>query len=88
MHRKADEYAVRLKNLVCSNFPQVDFNVAYKAPFTIGELFPYNDNIKNVQDIKEKPELNKQLNSKQSEFEVKTLIIAAHPDRKQQQPKV
>ena len=34
--------------------------------------------------IKEKPELNKQLNSKQEEFECKTLIIAAHPDRKQQ----
>ena len=34
-----------------SNFPQVDFNAAYKAPCTIGELFPFKDNIKNDQDM-------------------------------------
>ena len=51
VHRKADEFAVRLKNLVSSHFPQVDFNVAFKAPCTIGELFPFKDQIKKIEEM-------------------------------------
>ena len=79
----------------------VDF--AYKAPCTIQHIQSTDHHIdfakKQETDyklklielqhiIKKKPEFNKQLNSKQLEFEVKTLIIAAYPDHKQQQPKV
>ena len=35
------------KILVLSHFPQVDFNVVYKAPRTIGELFPFKDRVRN-----------------------------------------
>ena len=46
VHRRADEFAVRLRNLVCSNYPQVDFNVAFKAPCTIADLFPFKEHLK------------------------------------------
>jgi len=45
---KCENYAHRLKSLVSNNFPQVDFNVAFQAPMTIGKLFPFKDNVKNV----------------------------------------
>ena len=45
---KCEDYAHRLKSLVSNNFPQVDFNVAVQAPMTIGKLFPFKDNVKNV----------------------------------------
>ena len=47
-NRNCEDFASRLKNLVESNYPQVEFNVAFQAPMTIGKLFPFKDNIKNV----------------------------------------
>ncbi len=44
-NRKCEEFAFRLKNLVDSNFNDLDFNVAFKTPRTIGHLFPYKDRI-------------------------------------------
>jgi hypothetical protein len=40
----------RLKELVESNYTQVDFNVAFQTPMTIGKLFPFKDNIKTVEE--------------------------------------
>jgi predicted GIY-YIG superfamily endonuclease len=48
--RKCEDFAVKLKHLVNSNFPQVDFNVAFQTPKTIGSYFPFKDNIKNSED--------------------------------------
>ena len=36
--------------LVNNNFPQVDFNVAYQTPRTLGNLFPFKDNIKRTEE--------------------------------------
>ena len=47
---KADRFAFRLKKLVKENFPQVEFSVAFKTPNTIGSMFPFKDNIKNILD--------------------------------------
>jgi len=44
-NRKCEEFSFRLKNLVDSNFNDLDFNVAFKTPRTIGNLFPYKDRI-------------------------------------------
>jgi hypothetical protein len=41
MHSNVEGFGIRLKKLVKVNYPQVDFNVAFKAPKTIGELFPF-----------------------------------------------
>jgi len=45
-NRKVEDFAVRLKALVEDNYTQVDFNVAFKAPNTIGNLFPFKDRIR------------------------------------------
>ena len=50
VHRNAGDFGIRLKKLVKVNYPQVEFNVAFKAPKTIGELFPFKDNVKNTED--------------------------------------
>jgi hypothetical protein len=50
-HRNADDFGIRLKKLVKVNYPQVDFNVAFRAPKTIGELFPFKDNVKNTESL-------------------------------------
>ena len=42
-------FAVRLKALVESNYTQVDFNVAFKSPNTIGNMFPFKDRIRDVE---------------------------------------
>ena len=42
--------AFRLKNLVETNFQQVQFNVGFQTPLYIGKLFPFKDNVKNIQD--------------------------------------
>ena len=42
------EYAVRLKALVEENYTQVDFNVAFKAPNTIGNMFPFKDRTRDI----------------------------------------
>ena len=47
--RKAEGFAKRLKNLVTSNYPQVEFNVAFKTPCQIDRFFPFKDNVKIVQ---------------------------------------
>ena len=47
---KCENYAFKLKNLIESNFPQVEFNVAFTTPLNIGKLFPFKDNTKNVLD--------------------------------------
>ena len=43
---KVEEFARRLTRLVNDTFPQVDMQVAFKAPNEIGKLFPFKDNIK------------------------------------------
>ncbi len=48
VHRNAEDFGIRLKVKV--NYPQVDFNVAFKAPKTIGERSPFKDNVKNAED--------------------------------------
>ena len=48
VNRKAEEFAVRLKALVEENYTQVDFNVAFKAPNTISNLFPFKDRIRDT----------------------------------------
>jgi len=45
---KCEDFAFRLKKLVEDDFPQVDFNVAFQAPMTIGKFFPFKDKIQNV----------------------------------------
>ena len=45
---KAEGFARKLKSLVSTNYPQVDFNVAFKTPCQIDRHFPFKDNIKNV----------------------------------------
>jgi hypothetical protein len=47
---KCEDYARRLKHLVNKNLPQVEFNVAFQAPMTIGKLFPFKDNIKKAEE--------------------------------------
>lgn len=48
VNRKAEDFAVRLKSLVETNYTQVDFNVAFKAPNTIGNSFPFKDRINEI----------------------------------------
>jgi len=45
---KVEDFAFRLKTLVETNYTQVDFNVAFKAPNTIGNLFPFKDRIRDI----------------------------------------
>ena len=45
---RAEGFAKRLKFHVASYFPQVDFNVAFKAPNEIGKFFPYKDRVTEV----------------------------------------
>ena len=49
MNKKAEDFAVRLKALVEENYTQVDFNVAFKPPNTIGNMFPFKDRIKDTE---------------------------------------
>ena len=46
VNKKAEDFAFRLKKLIQTNYPKVDFNVAFKSPKTIGNLFPFKDQIK------------------------------------------
>lgn len=48
--RKCEDFAFRLKKTVNEYFPQVEFNVAFQAPMTIGKLFPFKDNIKKMEE--------------------------------------
>ncbi len=41
-----EDFAFRLKRVVEDCYQQVDFNVAFQAPHTIGKMFPFKDNIK------------------------------------------
>jgi hypothetical protein len=43
---RAESFAKRLKGLVNTYYPQVDFNVAFKTPDEVGKHFPYKDSIK------------------------------------------
>ena len=47
---KCDEFEGRLARMVKKNFPNVDFNVAFQPPMTLGRLFPFKDNIKKDED--------------------------------------
>ena len=38
-----------MKSLVDSNFPQIDFNVAYQTPQTIESFFPFKDKVKDAE---------------------------------------
>ena len=44
--KKAEQFRVKLKTLVNENYPEVDFNVAFKAPKKIGSFFHFKDRIK------------------------------------------
>jgi hypothetical protein len=46
---KAEGFAKRLKGLVNTYYPKVDFNVAFKTPNEIGKFFPFKDNIKKTE---------------------------------------
>ena len=48
--RSCDDFAFQLKKLVNKNLPDVELTIAFQAPMTIGKLFPFNYNIKNVED--------------------------------------
>ena len=50
VNRKCEDYAFRLKQLVESHYTQVNFNVAFQAPMTIGKMFPFKDNIKKIEE--------------------------------------
>ena len=41
VNRKCEDFAFRLKQLVDEHYPQVEFNVAYQAPMTIGKMFTF-----------------------------------------------
>ena len=43
---KAEKFETRLTMLVNETFPQVELRVAFRAPNTIGNMFPYKDNVK------------------------------------------
>ena len=45
---KAEGFAKRLKTHVAGHYPQVDFNVAFKAPNEVGKFFPFKDKIDEV----------------------------------------
>jgi hypothetical protein len=44
--RKCEDFANRLKRLVNDRFPQIDFNVAFQTPRSIGSLFSFKDNMR------------------------------------------
>ena len=46
VNKKAEDFAHRLQQEVTTNFPQVELNVVFKAPKTIGDMYPFKDNIK------------------------------------------
>ena len=48
--RKCEDYAFRLKKLVETHYEQVEFNVAFQAPMTIGSMFPFKDRVENVEE--------------------------------------
>jgi len=48
--RKCEDFAFRLKRVVTDFLPQVEFNVAFQAPMTIGKLFPFKDGVKDKLD--------------------------------------
>ena len=47
---KCDDFEGRLVGMVKKNFPNVDFNVAFQPPMTLGRLFPFKDNVKRDED--------------------------------------
>jgi len=48
VNRKVEDFAVRLKALVEDNYTQLDFNVAFKSQNTIGNMFPFKDRIREI----------------------------------------
>jgi hypothetical protein len=48
--RRCEDFVFRLKGTVNDYYPQVDFNVAFQSPMTIGKMLPFKDNIKNIQE--------------------------------------
>ena len=46
LNRKADEYRRRIKNLIPSSYPQVDFNIAFQAPMTVWSMFSFKGSVK------------------------------------------
>ncbi len=45
MSRKCEDKAFWLKKLVETHYEQVEFNVAFQAPMTIGSMFPFKDKV-------------------------------------------
>jgi hypothetical protein len=87
VHRNAEDFGMRLKKLVKVNYPQVDFNVAFKAPKTIGELFPFKDNVKNTED---KPLVVYKIKCKEcgAEYIGKTESMLCHRIKEHQKKKI
>ena len=44
---KCEQFALKLRKLVKDNIDNVDLNIAWKAPKTIGNFFPYKDKVTN-----------------------------------------
>ena len=44
-NKKTEDFGRRLNKLVRDNYEQVDFNIAFKSPRTIGTLFPFKDKV-------------------------------------------
>ena len=49
VNRKAEDFAFKLKHLVETNNSTVYFNVAFKTPNTIGNMFPFKDRTKEIE---------------------------------------
>jgi hypothetical protein len=50
VNKKCEDYAKRLKDLVCNNYKHVEFTVAYQTPMTIGNMFPFKDKVKHKEE--------------------------------------
>ena len=47
---RVEGFTKRLKAHVNKHYPQVDFNIAFRAPNEIGKFFPFKDRVKQPQD--------------------------------------
>jgi hypothetical protein len=50
VNNACDDFAHRFKGIVESNFPQVDFNIAFQAPMNLEKTFPFKDRVQNTTD--------------------------------------
>jgi len=43
--KKCEDFGSRLRKLIVNNFKDLDFNVAFQTPRTVGHLFPFKDRV-------------------------------------------